>query len=62
MVRWLRALTALGKHQSSVPNTHTGELTTACNSGPRESDVLFRPLQAPALMWTYPYTQTYTRD
>lgn len=46
---WLRAYTALIERRNSVPNTHTGQITIACNSGSRRSDGLFWAAWAGAL-------------
>lgn len=37
---WLRTLTALAEDLNSVPCAHTRQLTTACNSSPKESNNL----------------------
>ena len=54
MVHQLRALAALPKDLSSVPNTHIGQLTTTCNSSSRRPTAPF-PLGAPTYTW-----QTHT--
>jgi hypothetical protein len=37
MVQWLRELESLPEDPSSVPSTHVRWLTTACNSGSKNS-------------------------
>jgi hypothetical protein len=40
-IQWLRVLAAFAEDLSSVPTTHAGWLTIACNSRSRGSDVFF---------------------
>lgn len=53
--------TALAGDQSSVPSTHVGQLTMNWILSSRGSDVLFWPLQNPAVMCTYIPEQIYVR-
>lgn len=48
MAQWVRPLPTILEDLSSVSNTLSRQLTTACNF--RGSDALFWPLQAPAHM------------
>ena len=57
--QWLRSLTALPEGLSSLPITHTRQLTTACNSSSRGSDALFWPPRAPEHLW-HLLTQTHS--
>lgn len=43
MAGLLSALTALAKDLASIPSSHTGQLTIACNSSSMASDTLFPP-------------------
>ena len=40
MAQWLRTLNVLAENPGLVPSTHTGQLTTACNSSSRESSAI----------------------
>lgn len=59
MGQWLRALSALTEGHSSVPGTHTGELTFAVTPAPGDltpSPVLHGHPHAPAHTNTHIYT------
>lgn len=61
MAQLLRALSVLIEELTLFPSTHTGPLTTTCNSNCREGvDILFWPTQAPARVWACTHLFAYT--
>lgn len=57
----LRVSAALPEKPNSVPRTFMVPHDQVCNSSPRESDILFWPLQAPTYTrCTYIHTQAHT--
>jgi hypothetical protein len=47
MLQWGRALAALAEDLGYIPSTHIRQLTNACNSSSRDSDIVFWLLGAP---------------
>lgn len=45
---------------SSIPSTHVGQFTMACNFNSREHDTVFWPARAPTHTCTYSYTVAHT--
>ena len=60
MAQQLRALAALAGDPSSVPSTHSGQLTITCNSSSRGSDILIRPPQEPN-SWAHTHIHKQTK-
>ena len=59
MVPWLRVLGVLAEELSSVPSTYARWLSQLVTPTPWESDALFWPPRAPALMCTYPHADMH---